>query len=213
MEVLSLKLFDLDGTLLDSNGVWLEVDHTFLGKHGLPVTQEYMHTVGHSIFPVAAQFTRDYYGLDLSCEAIMAEWLSLAREAYEHHVPLKPGAQAYLEHCKARGERMALLTACVPELCHAALTRHSLHSYFENIIFAQEMGLEKRDPEVYRRAASMLSLSPADCTLYEDGPGNCAAARSVGMHVVGVCDPFYGFSQEEVRRNCDLYILSFEELL
>lgn len=208
-----MKFFDLDGTLLDSNGVWLEVDQTFLGRHGLPVTQEYMHTVGHSIFPVAAQFTRDYYGLEMSCEAIMDEWLNMARDAYEQHAPLKPGARAYLERCQANGERMALLTACVPELCHAALARHGLHTFFEQIIFAQEMGLEKKNPEVYRRAARLVALPPEDCTLYEDGPGNCAAARSVGMKVVGVCDPFYGFSQEDVRRNSDQYILSFEELL
>lgn len=208
-----MKFFDLDGTLLDSNGVWLEVDQTFLGRHGLPVTQEYMHTVGHSIFPVAAQFTRDYYGLEMSCEAIMDEWLNMARDAYEHHAPLKPGARAYLEHCQANGERMALLTACVPALCHAALARHGLHDFFEQLIFVQEMGLEKKNPEVYRRAAQLVALPPEDCTLYEDGPGNCAAARSVGMKVVGVCDPFYGFSQEEVRQNSDQYILSFEELL
>ena len=66
-----MKLFDLDGTLIDSNGIWVDVDLRFLGRHGLTPTEEYTYAVGHSIFPVAAEFTRDYYGLDLTPEEIM----------------------------------------------------------------------------------------------------------------------------------------------
>ena len=45
-----MLLFDLDGTLIDSNGVWLQVDHDFLGRRGLEVTQEYQAVVSNSIF-------------------------------------------------------------------------------------------------------------------------------------------------------------------
>ena len=69
--------FDLDGTLIDSNGVWLQVDHTFLGRRGLEITPEYTYTVGHSIFPVAARFTKEYYHLADTPEDIMAEWRGL----------------------------------------------------------------------------------------------------------------------------------------
>jgi len=208
-----MLLFDLDGTLLDSNGVWVEIDLAFLGRHGLTPTEEYSHTVGHSIFPVAAQYTRDYYRLDMTAQAIMDEWLGMAREAYARQIPLKPGAAEYLERCRESGERMALVTACVPELCRAALERHGLDRTFEALIFAQEMGLEKREPEVFLRAAAQLGVSPSTCIMYEDGPGNCAAAKAAGMGVVGVYDPFYETRQEELRRVCDRYIRSFEELL
>ena len=60
-----MKLFDFDGTLVDSNGVWEEIDVRFLQRRGLTPTREYCETVGHSIFPIAAQFTREYYHLDL----------------------------------------------------------------------------------------------------------------------------------------------------
>ena len=46
-----MKLFDLDGTLIDSNGIWVDVDLRFLGRHGLTPTEEYTYAVGHSIFP------------------------------------------------------------------------------------------------------------------------------------------------------------------
>lgn len=74
-----MYLFDFDGTLVDSNGVWVEIDNGFLARRGLTPTREYSDTVGHSIFPIAAQFTKDYYCLDMTPEAIMAEWLDMAR--------------------------------------------------------------------------------------------------------------------------------------
>ncbi|HJA62589.1 MAG TPA: HAD family phosphatase [Candidatus Intestinimonas stercoravium] len=207
-----MLLFDLDGTLIDSNGIWEDIDLQFLGRHGLVPTEEYAQTVGHSIFPIAAQFTRDYYHLDMEPEAIMAEWMEGAGDAYAA-VDMKPGALAFLRRCRDAGERMALVTACVPTLCRTALARHGLEPFFEDVIFAQEMGLEKRDPEVFRRTAERLGVDPAACTLYEDAPANCASAKSVGIAVVGVYDYFYAKYREEMERICDRYIESFEALL
>ena len=110
-------------------------------------------------------------------------------------------------------EAWAIVTACVPALCRTALERHGLTDCFEEIVFAQELGLEKRDPQVYRIATERLRVSPGDCTLYEDAPSNCAAARLAGMTVVGVYDAFYDSYQEEMRKNSDRYIRSFTELL
>ena len=104
-----MKLFDFDGTLVDSNGVWVEVDNTFLARRGLTATRKYSETVGHSIFPIAAQFTKDYYHLDETPEAIMAEWLDMARDAYAHQVPLKPGAGEFLARRAVEGADMALV--------------------------------------------------------------------------------------------------------
>ena len=157
-----MYLFDFDGTLVDSNGVWVEIDNGFLARRGLTPTREYSDTVGHSIFPIAAQFTKDYYCLDMTPEAIMAEWLDMARDAYARQVPMKPGAEAFLARCAAAGEPMALLTACVPELCRAALARHRLEGYFRQIIFVQELGLEKRNPEAFTRSLALPGFRMGD---------------------------------------------------
>lgn len=205
--------FDLDGTLIDSNGVWLQVDHAFLGRRGLEVTPEYTYTVGHSIFPVAAQFTREYYHLEDSPEDIMAEWRSLAYGAYAHTIPLKPGARVLLDKLSAEGRDMALLTAGLPELARAAVARHRLEPYFRGLFFAQDVGLEKRNPKVYSIAAGRFGVSPADCVLVEDAPHNCAAARAAGFQVVGIYDDFYANQWDLVVENSHRAIRSLEELL
>lgn len=129
--------------------------------------------VGHSIFPVAAQFTKDYYHLPERPEDIMAEWMDLAGDAYANHVPLKPGAAEFLARCAAAGEHMVLVTACVPQLCRAVLARHGLSNAFSPIIFAQELGIEKRDPRFFQTVLERLGAAPEDCTLFEDSPGAC----------------------------------------
>ncbi len=207
-----MHLFDLDGTLIDSNPIWQNVDLTFLGQHGLASTPEYEYMVGHSIFPVAAQYTKDYYGLSLSPEEIMAQWIALAEDCY-NSVSLKPGALAYLQQCKAKGEEMALFTACVPRLAKSALAHTGLDAYFSNVVFSQDLGLEKRNPQAYVLATQQLGVLPAACTFYDDGPGNCAAARTLGIRVVGIYDPFHHNHQTELMASCDTYIRSFDELL
>lgn len=206
-------LFDLDGTLIDSNGIWVDVDNEFLARRGKTPTEEYTEFVSHSIFPIAAEFTKEYYGLEESPEEIMAEWNSLAREAYEHHVPLKPGVRQYMERCLESGEKMALFSASVPELARLAIKRLGLERYLYTMIFAQELGVEKRTPGAFLIAVDQLGGEPESCTVFDDSPRNCAAALAAGFNVVGVYDSYYANAQQEVMENCSWYITSFEELL
>lgn len=208
-----MKLFDLDGTLIDSNRVWQEVDDLFLTAHGLEATEEYLFQVGHSIFPIAAQYTRDYYHLTLTPQEIMDEWLALAQDAYEHHIPLKPGAREYLMQEAARGETLALVSACVPSLGHAVLERHGLTPLFHRLVFAHEMRLEKRDPWFFGQVLELLDVSPFACTFFEDAPDNCLCARETGMTIVGVLDPLYARDEARMYQICHRCIRDFTELL
>lgn len=88
-----------------------------------------------------------------------------------------------------------------------------LEGYFRQIIFVQELGLEKRNPEAFTRSLALLGAEAGDCTLFEDSPGACRAAQAVGIRAVGVFDPFYASYEAEMRGFCDRYITSFTELL
>ena len=182
-----MLIFDLDGTLIDSNGVWVEVDKTFLARRNAPYTKEYYQGVAHTTLYKCAEFTRDYLHLEESCEAIIAEWMDLVRDAYRH-VALKPHVREYLDRCRASGRRMVLFTACVPEHCQAALDRHGLAPYFERVLYAQELGVEKNSPASFRHAAELLGVQPRECVLFDDSLAACKAAKAAGMTVVGVAD-------------------------
>ena len=208
----SLLLFDLDGTLIDSNGIWKEVDRAFLARRGLPYTHAYYEGVAHTIFPLAAKFTKEFCNPSESCEAIMAEWMDLAQGLYAN-VTLKPGVRAYLKQCKAEGRRMAMVTSSIPEHCHCAMAHLELEKYFERITFAQELGLEKKDPQIWEIAAKAAKLSPQECSIFDDSLSACRGARKAKMRVIGVYDRFFSKDEAEMESFCDVYIHSFEELL
>ena len=207
-----MYIFDLDGTITDTNGIWIEVDREFLSRRGLANTPEYERVVSRSIYPIAARFTREYYGLPDSPEDIMAEWDALAEQHYRALAPLKPGAEAFLRQCAAEGRPMAVFTACRPALCAAALERFGLRGLFRHVVFAEEIGLEKRDPRCFTRLSELLGVPPEQCTLFDDSPDNCATAMAAGMSAVGVYDAYYEARQDELRSVCSRYIRSFEEL-
>lgn len=208
-----MKLFDLDGTLIDSTGVWRQVDYQFLSNHNLEMTDEYMTNITRSTFPVAAQYTREYYHLNLTPEEIIAEWTSLVKDAYEHHIPLKPGVREYLEFASSSGEPMAIVTSCAPELGQAVLNRHGITPLFQHLIFAQDLGIEKRDPRFFLHVMEYLNVSPSECTLYEDAPENSAIAKNMGMAVIGILDPLYINEETQMHQICDRCIRDFTELL
>lgn len=149
---------------------------------------------------MAAKFTKAYCHLEESEEEIMAEWMQMAGDAYAVRVPIKPGVREYLDRCRAAGERMIVLTSSVPEHCRAALGRLGLTEYFERILFAHDLGMDKKDPETFRHAAALMGVTPEDCTMYDDSVAACRAAREAGMQVVGVYDAFSTFPGRRCSR-------------
>ena len=208
-----MLIFDLDGTLIDSNGVWVEVDKTFLERRGAPYTREYYEGVAHTILSNCAIFTKEYLHLEESCEEIIAEWMELAADKYGTQVPLKPHVKEYLDKCRDAGHRMAVFTACVPEHCRAAMARHGLEPYFERVIYAQKLGVDKKSPAIFRKVAESLGVRPRECVLFDDSLSACKAAKAAGMTVVGVHDGWFSDTSVDMREVCDQYIRDFGELL
>lgn len=205
-----MLLFDMDGTLIDSNGIWKDVDTEFLARRGLPYTQAYYEGVAHTIFPLAAKFTKEFCHLPESEEEIMAEWMELAGDLYAGSVPEKPGVRAFLERMRARGERMAVVTSAVPVHCRSALTHLGLLPYFERIFFAQELGMEKKTPELWKKVAAELKAAPETCTLFDDSVEAIRGAKAAGMHTVGVADPYFASCAGEMAQTCEKFVSGFD---
>ena len=205
-----MLFFDLDGTLLDSNGIWLEIDIEFLGRHGIsPVPEDYTWYVTHHSAPDSARYTRERFQLSETAEEIQEAWLDMAREAYARQLELKPGVRSFLARCRGRDIPMAVLTSCIPELCRAALERHGIFDWFQGVIYAQTMGLGKGESRLYRLAAQQWGEEPEACILFEDSPGYCAAAQEAGFYVAGVQDALYAGQEEALRARCQAWVEDF----
>jgi HAD superfamily hydrolase (TIGR01509 family) len=195
--------FDLDGTLLDSNGVWLDIDIAFLGALGVdPVPPEYTQFVTYNSFNASAHYTRELYAPHMSVEQIVRTWQDMAQEHYAHRLPLKPGARTLLETLKARGERIGLLTSCMPHLATSALERHCLLTLFDTLCFSHLLGIEKSDPGLYGIVAKEQNLACGQCTLFDDSPDYLSAAKQAGWQVWGVRDSLFDHRSHEFLTLC-----------
>lgn len=206
-------LFDLDGTLIDSNGIWQEIDRAFLAKRGFALTDAYNEGVIHATFPTAAKFTKEYCRLPESVEEIMAEWRAAAYHAYAHTIPLKPGVNTFLAQCKKAEHTLAIYTSCEEDLCYAALEHHQIRPFFSAIFFVRNLNLPKRAPEGFLRVAHELGAAPEEILFFDDSPQACQGAKEAGLHVIGCYDALFADARQELQSICDGTIESFEQLL
>lgn len=205
-------IFDLDGTLLDSMGVWRQIDVDFLGKRGLSVPDDYLKEITAKNFNEAAEYTISRFDLQESPQAIIEEWFAMAIHDYTYEVQLKPYVREYLMHLKERGVKIAAATSSEERLFLPCLKHHDILKYFDAYTVTSEVKRAKGFPDVYENAAAKLGLQPMDCVVYEDILKGVEGAKMGGFYVVGVEDVHSGYEKKQIKEGSDYYISSFEEL-
>ena len=188
-------IFDLDGTLFDSMGVWAQIDIDFLGKRGLTPPPDYMEAITPLGFRATAEYTIRRFRLNETPEALMEEWHQMAVEAYTYHVPLKPQAKPLLERLKAEGYKLGITSASSQELALPCLNRHGITGLFDSIVTAGIHCPGKNDPVVWRISAARLGVTPRECAVLDDVAAALSAAEIAGMFPVGVLDQHSGNHQ------------------
>ncbi len=198
-------IFDLDGTLLDSTGMWYTIDQEFFSKRGLALTQDYTKAVSVMHLKGAAAYTIERYSLAETVDAVVAEWEQMAYDFYATRVQAKAGARDYLTWLCERGERVVVATALSRKLAEAALTHLKLADLFETVIYADEIGYGKNSSTFYIAAADILGVTPAECVMYEDTLGGVRSAKDAGMYTVAIEDEGSRPCREDIRRLADEY--------
>src|SRR5690242_2386961 len=181
-------LFDMDGTLVDSEKLWDISMHELYARLGGVLTPEVREsTVGGSAESVMATVYADL-GLD-SDPAAMAEsadWLhDRTGELFEAGLPWLPGARELLDALLADGVPMALVTNTRRSLTEQALKSIGRH-YFSASVCGDEVRQAKPAPDIYARAAELLGFTPGQCLAIEDSVTGTAAAEAAGCPVLVV---------------------------
>lgn len=206
-------IFDLDGTLLDSMGVWRRIDEDFLGKRGIRVPDDYLKAITAKNFQDAADYTIERFGLKESADAIMAEWFDMAIDAYTNDVALKPFVKEYMQMLRENDVKIAAATSSDARLFEPCLKHHGIYEWFDAFSVTAEVKRGKGYPDVYENAAEKLGLKAADCVVYEDILKGVEGAKLGGFYVIGVEDVHSSYEKEEIQKEADRYITTFEELM
>ena len=174
-------IFDFDGTLASSAGVWSKVDHAFLAKRGLEYTPDLSCDLAALGFAAGARYVIDRFGLDENPEDICDEWNDLARDLYRRDVELRPGAEKYVRALRNAGFPVALATTNDPEVIDSLSPRIDMTGLFDARVFGCEVNVPKSHPDIYLEAVRRLGVDPWGCVVFEDIVPGLLACESVGM--------------------------------
>lgn len=178
-------LFDMDGLLIDSERVWLEVESevmAWLGGEWSPAHQERL--VGGSLY-LAVDYMLELTGADAPREEVGRRMLDGMVERLSACVPMMPGAKDLLAEIRAAGVTAALVSSSHRRLIEPVLDAVG-REHFALSVAGDEVARTKPDPEPYLTAAARLGADPARCVVLEDSPNGVAAAEAAGCVTVAV---------------------------
>ncbi len=206
-------IFDLDGTIVDSMGVWRTVDVTFLGRRGIPLPEGLNKELESMEFMETARYFKRRFELPDAVEEIVAEWMDTALDQYLRHVPMKPGLRGFLEHLEKNNIPAAIATSNHADLARAALKGHGLERHFAEIVTCGEVEHAKPAPDVYLEAARRLGVPAEKCIVFEDIPVGIQAGKSAGMRTCAIRDDYSQSQDGQKRQLADYYIESYAQAL
>jgi HAD superfamily hydrolase (TIGR01509 family) len=180
-------IFDLDGTLVDSEPNYYEAGRRTLAEYGVPDFSwaEHERYVGISTRETIADW-RERYGLSAPPEELLAvknrHYLRLAGASTRVY----PQMRAFVELLAAEGVPRAVASGSSPEAIGAILACTGLDRHLRTVVPADEVAHGKPAPDIFLEAARRLGADPADCVVVEDAAPGAAAAHAAGMRCIAI---------------------------
>lgn len=214
IEHIQAVIFDVDGTLVDSMGMWHDIDVEYFQVLGLPMPPTLGKDIeGMSFTETAVYFKETFQLEDKSIEDIKLDWARMAHEKYLYEIQAKPGAKKYFSFLKERGIKTGIATSNDRTLAMAALSPHGFLEKADSICTGGEVEKGKPAPDIYLKVAEDLGVAPENCLVFEDIPNGMRAGKAAGMTVIGVKDSRSADYMDEIMEICDYFIQDFQEML
>lgn len=206
-------IFDLDGTLIDSMGIWFEVDKQYLLKRKIKVPENLFDQVeGGNSFIEIARFFKEKFALPDSLEEIMAEWTSMVEEYYRSKIPLRPGVRELLQDLKKKGIKTGIGTSNSMKLTRTVLQVNGVLDKFDHIVAGCSEIKGKPFPDIFLQVAEALRVEPQECLVIEDVLVGVQAAKNAGMTVYAVHDEFSQDKISQIKQEADLFAEDFQQI-
>jgi HAD superfamily hydrolase (TIGR01509 family) len=178
-------IFDLDGVLVDSEGVWDEVRRRFTeenGGHWHSGAQRDMMGMSSVEW---SRYLRDRLGVQMEPEQISEAVASAVAEVYRERLPLLPGAVESVRALAADWP-LGLASSSNRDVIELVLELAGIADDFQATVSSEEIGAGKPAPDVYLAAATRLGVAPSACAAIEDSTNGLRSARAAGMAAIAV---------------------------
>lgn len=180
-------LWDMDGTLINSEELhWIAWRDT-MAKEGFVITREqFLSTFGQrndSIIPTILGSAATAERIGRIGQAKEERYRQLVRQ---QGIAFEPGIATWLRRLKEEGWLQAIASAAPRANIDAILEALSVNDIFQGIVAAEDVHRGKPDPEVYLLAAARVGVAAARCIVVEDAVAGIEGARRAGMRSIGV---------------------------
>jgi HAD superfamily hydrolase (TIGR01509 family) len=183
--LLQAVLFDMDGTLVDTEPYWIAAEYALVESFGGTWTDQHAHALVGNALLDSAVYIRKHGGVDLDPPVIVERLLDEVVIAAQAEIPWRPGARELLAEVAERGIPCALVTMSYARLAET-MTDQLPPGTFAAVVTGDQVNDGKPHPEAYLTAAARLGADPVYCVAIEDSPTGVASAEAAGCVVVGV---------------------------
>ncbi len=207
-------IFDMDGTLLDSEVLWTQVPFDLFAHFGAPEDRSNAPWASTSFSETLRGYlAQPDHRLQMTYDEMRA-WCTehMFSQVYPAGIPLKEGARETLDVARAHHVPMCLISATRLDALEAALHLTNLLEYFEFYASTRGAALNKKNPELFYQTAARLGCTVQECLVVEDSLHAMRTAREAGCTVWAMYDDKHVHEQEEILRTAHRFFKTHAQL-
>lgn len=207
-------IFDLDGTLIDSMGIWSRIDREFLRENGITEPPaDISDIVKKMTVDQSSQYFIDRFGLSCTKEYVINRIEELVRIEYEERIQLKSDVSELLAFLDSSGIPYGIATATYKALAEAVLKRCGIYGRFRFLLSDREYPMGKKYPDIFNGAAQLLGSSPDEILVIEDSLHCIETAKAAGFVTAAVYDETSEPDRNQIEALSDHYVHRLSEII
>lgn len=223
-------IFDMDGTLIDSVGVWNQVDVELVQRIGKVTLSEdevqwqrdaklREYSKEENPYLEYCRWLGEKYESLLAPEDIHTLRYDIANEFLVHKIDYKPNVEQVLEQLKNKGLQLVIATTTRKKNMDVYRFENEniqnkavIDEYFTLIYTREDVREMKPHPEIYLKVLETLGVEPKDCLVFEDSLIGIEAANRAGIEVVAIYDTYSEKDLPEIQKRATYYMADFNEV-
>lgn len=178
-------LWDMDGTLIDSEPHWLRSERELAKAHDFDWSEEDGKSLVGLSLNESSKIFREKVGSEMTSDEVIQHWTKSVSSGLEKEIIWRPGAQELLRELRRRGVKTALVTMSLRSMALQVVDAMGFDA-FDVVVAGDDVVHGKPHAEPYLKAAALLGVDPSNCVAFEDSISGILSAEAAGTRAVGI---------------------------